>query len=68
MSEFVHERASPLSECLITSRISTSLCRFIFESTKVHDATLFTAILKWDLSFLKDLGYSGAPATTFRLP
>jgi hypothetical protein len=68
MSEFVHERAPPLSDGLMTSRISTSLCRFIFESTEVHDATLFMAILKGDLSVLNELGYPGAPTTTFRLP
>ena len=68
MSEFVHGRDSLLSDGLMTSRISSSLCRVIFESTEVHDATLFMAILQLDLRVLKELGYPGDPATAFRLP
>jgi flagellar biosynthesis GTPase FlhF len=68
MSEFVHERASPLSDILMTSRISTSLCRVIFKSTQVHDATLFMAILQGDLKVLEELGYFGASAPSLRLP
>jgi hypothetical protein len=68
MSEFVHERASPLTDGLMTSRISTSLCRVIFESPEIHDAALFMTVLQSDLTVLKELGYPGASATTFCLP
>src|SRR6267154_4526693 len=53
--------------CLTTSRVSTSLCRFIFESPKVNDSLLFMTILSTDLKALKRRGYNGAPATTFFL-
>ena len=65
MSEFFHERASSLSDGLMASRISTSLCRVIFESPEVHDAALFMTILQADLTVLEKLGYPGASATTF---
>lgn len=67
MSESVHrdERASPLPDCLMPSRISTSLCRVIFESHEAHDAALFMTILQADLTVLQNLGYPGASATTF---
>jgi hypothetical protein len=66
MSEYVRERATPLFDDR-TYRISISLCRFIFESTKVNDALLFMTILSTDLKALKRRGYNGAPATTFYL-
>jgi len=66
MSEYVRERATPLFDDR-TSRVSTSLCRFIFESPKVNDALLFMTILSTDLKALKRRGYNGAPATTFCL-
>jgi hypothetical protein len=53
--------------CLMTSRVSTSLCRFIFESPKANDALLFMTILSTDLKALKRRGYNGASATTFYL-
>jgi hypothetical protein len=68
MSEFVHERASPVSGHLMTSRLSTSLCRVIFKSPEVNDATLFVSILQLDLTVLKELGHPGDFATTFCLP
>jgi hypothetical protein len=60
MSEFAHERASPSSDGLMTSRISTSLCRVIFESPEVHDAALLMTVLQADLTVLEDLGYPSA--------
>jgi hypothetical protein len=39
-------------------RVSTSLCRFIFESPKVNDALLFMTILSTDLKALKRRGYN----------
>jgi hypothetical protein len=66
MSEYIRERATPLFDDR-TSRVSTSLCRFIFESVKVNDALLFMTILSTDLKSLKRRGYNGAPATTFYL-
>jgi hypothetical protein len=62
MSEFVHERASPSSDGLMTSRISTALCRVIFESPEVHDAALLMTVLQEDLTVLEGLGYPGASA------
>ncbi|KAH9990216.1 hypothetical protein BJV74DRAFT_837251 [Russula compacta] len=38
--------------------VSTSLCRFIFESPKVNDALLFMTILSTDLKALKRRGYN----------
>lgn len=67
MSKFVLERASPLSDGLMTSRISTSLCRVIFESPDVHDASSLMTVLKEDLTILEELGYPGASATSFCL-
>ena len=67
MSEFVHERASLLSDRPRTSRLSTSLCRVIFKSPEVNDATLFVGILQTDLMVLKALGHPGDSATTSRL-
>jgi hypothetical protein len=61
MSKFVNERASPGG--LMTSRISTSLCRVIFESPEVHDAALLMSILQADLTVLEELGYPGASTT-----
>src|SRR5450755_4266411 len=68
MGEFVHERASPLFDGLMTSRISTSLCRVLFKSPEVNDATSLMTVLKADLTDLKELGIPGASATTFCLP
>ena len=65
MSEFTHERASPSSDGLMTSRISTSLCRVIFESPEVHDAALLMTVLQADLTVLADLGYPGASLPLF---
>jgi hypothetical protein len=62
------ERASPLSDGLMTSRISTSLCRVIFKSTEIHDATSLMTLLQADLRVLKELGFPGASATSFCLP
>jgi hypothetical protein len=66
MSEYVREQTTPLFDDR-TSRVSTSLCRFIFESPKVNDALLFMTILSTDLKALKRRGYNGAPATIFYL-
>jgi hypothetical protein len=66
MSEYVREQATPLFDDR-TSRVSTSLCRFIFESVKVNDALLFMTILSTYLKSIKRRGYNGAPATTFYL-
>ena len=66
MSEHVREQPTPLFDDRI-SRVSTSLCRFIFESVKVNDALLFMTILSTDLKSLKRRGYNGASATTFYL-
>jgi hypothetical protein len=68
MSEFVHERTSPLIDGLMTSRISTSLCRVIFKSHEVHDAVSLMTFLQADLTVLKELGFHGASATTFCFP
>lgn len=38
--------------------VSTSLCRFIFESPKVNDALLFMTILSTDIKALKRRGYN----------
>ncbi|KAI0299353.1 hypothetical protein B0F90DRAFT_1810632 [Multifurca ochricompacta] len=38
--------------------VSTSLCRFIFESPKLNDALLFMTILSTDLKALKRRGYN----------
>jgi hypothetical protein len=62
MSKDIRERATPLFDDR-TCRVSTSLCRFIFESPKVNDALLFMTILSTDLKALKRRGYNGAPAT-----
>jgi hypothetical protein len=51
----------------MTSRISTSLCRVIFESPEVHDAALLMTVLQADLTVLEELGYPGASATNFGL-
>jgi hypothetical protein len=64
VSIFVHE----LRRYLMTSRISISLCRIIFELPKVHDALLFMTILSTDLKVLKQRGYNGASPTTFYRP
>jgi hypothetical protein len=48
-------------------RVSTSLCRFIFESPKVNDALLFMTILSTDLKSLKRRGYNGAPFSKSRV-
>jgi hypothetical protein len=40
-------------------RVSTSLCRFILESPKVKDTTLFMTILSMDSEALKKGGYNG---------
>src|ERR1700744_5122323 len=45
--------------CLTLFRVSTSLCRFLFESPKVNDALLFMTILSTDLKALKRRGYNG---------
>ena len=50
------------------SRISSSLCRVIFESHEVLDAASLITVLQAELTVLKELGFPGAPATTFRLP
>lgn len=64
MSEYVREPATPLFDNR-TSRVSTSLCRFIFEAHKVNDALLFMTILSTDLKALKRRGYNGAPVPPF---
>lgn len=40
-------------------RVSTSLCRLLFDSPKVNDALLFMTILSTDLRALKRRGYNG---------
>ena len=62
MSEYVFSRALLLSD---DSRVSTSLCRIIFESPKANDALSFMTILSADLKVLKQWGYNGASATFF---
>jgi hypothetical protein len=57
-----------LRRCLMAPRISTSLCRVIFELPKVNDALLFMTILSTDLKVLKQRGYNGASPTTFYRP
>ncbi len=64
MSKDIRERATPLFDDR-TCRVSTSLCRFIFESPKANDSLLFMTILSTDLKALKRRGYNGAPATIF---
>lgn len=54
--------------CPTTSRVSTSLCRVIFESPKANDALSFMTILSADLKVLKQWGYNGASVTTFFRP
>jgi hypothetical protein len=66
MSEYVRARAMSLFDDR-NSRVSISLCRFIFESPKVNDALLFMTILSTDLKALKRRGYNGASATSFYL-
>lgn len=66
MSEYVRERTTPLFDNR-TSRVSISLCRFIFESPKVNDALLFMTLLSTDLKALKRRGYNGAPSIAFFL-
>ena len=68
MSEFDHVRALSLSDGLMTSRVSTSLCRVIFESPLGHDALSLMTILQESLAVLETWGYFGASATTFCLP
>jgi hypothetical protein len=50
--------------CLMTSRISTSLCHIILESPKLNDAPLFMLFLTTDLNVIEKWGYNGASATT----
>jgi hypothetical protein len=45
---------------LTSCRVSTSLCRHIFELHKANDALLFMTILSTDLKALKRRGYNGA--------
>jgi hypothetical protein len=52
----------------MTSRISTSLCRIIFDSPKANGALLFMTILSTDLKVLKQWGYDSASTTFFYLP
>jgi hypothetical protein len=51
----------------MTTRISTSLCRIIFDS-KANGALLFMTILSTDLKVLKQWGYDSASSTFFYLP
>jgi hypothetical protein len=51
--------------CLMFFRVSTSLCRYIFEAPKVNDSLLFMTILSTDLKALKRRGYNGASVTIF---
>lgn len=59
--------ASPLFDGLMTSRISTSFCRVIFESPNANDAASFMTVLQADLTDLEILGYPGAPSASFYL-
>ena len=68
MSEFVHERASLLSDGLMTSSMSTQLCRVILKSHDIHDVSSLMTVLQADLTVLKELGFPGASATSFCLP
>jgi hypothetical protein len=68
MSELVHERASLLFDGLMTSSMSTSLCRVIFKSHDVYDVASLMTVLQADLTVLKELGFPGASATSFCLP
>ena len=61
MSIFVHG----IRRYLMTCRISTSLCRIIFESPKVNDVLSFMTILSTDLKVLKQRGYNGALYTPY---
>jgi hypothetical protein len=65
MSEYVRAWLHEHRRYLMTSRISTSLCRIIFQSTKVKDALLFMTILSTDLKALKQRGYNGASPNSF---
>src|SRR5713226_7723930 len=47
----------------MTSRVSTSLCRVVFESSKANDALSFMTILSADLKVLKQWGYNGVSVT-----
>lgn len=63
MSEY-HMFIVELWRCLTTSRVSTSLCRVIFESPKANDALSLMTILSADLKALKQWGYNSEFATT----
>src|SRR6266403_1171407 len=61
---FVHE----LRRYLMSPRVSTSLCRIIFDSPKANGALLFMTILSTDPKVLKQWGYDSACPTAFYLP
>ena len=63
MSEcvFVNE----LRRRLMIFRISTSLCRIIFQSSKANGSLLFMTILSTDLKALRQWGYDSTSSTTF---
>lgn len=52
---FVNE----LRRCLMSPRVSTSLCRIILQSPKGNDSLLFMTILSTDLKGLGQWGYDG---------
>ena len=49
---------------MMTSRISTSLCRIIFQSPKTNDSLLFMTILSTDLKALRQWGYDSTSSAT----
>jgi hypothetical protein len=62
MSEYARERSSSL---LMSSRISTSLCRIIFQLPKANDSLWLMTILSTDLTALRQCGYDSTSSTTF---
>ena len=50
--------------CLMTYRVSTSLCHIILESPNLNDAPLFMLLLSTDLNVIEKWGYNGASAAT----
>ena len=55
----ISHKTAALSHSHILHRVSTSLCRFLFESPKPHDALLLMTILDTPLKALKARGYNG---------
>ena len=58
---FVNE----LRRCLMSYRVSTSLCRIIFQSPKANDSLLLMTMLSTDLKVLRQCGYDGTSSIGF---